>query len=390
MSQVLIPDNFGTSARCHSATGCLDHKRHAMSSLGTSSHTLDFMRMGLNICQFGCQQGLVDALARLTEHYQGNKCFEPDLITGKGDISGYSGCRYPRKANDAGGTHWVDIHGCEAYEDSKIPCADAPEVEGVFERGWRWAINKVFGKLAKRDDSLILKTKRVFAFVDEDFRLRKTPQDGMKPSDHLLQLDQCSVSAGLNRLLNASVFWGPEAIFSQPNGDHLIFIFRESACPGPHEKIVKLFWADATQTAKNIHLSGLAQAKSYELVSSIEVKGSMIPSFVDDIETEMALASGAISSLNSLPTKVKNTFVTTVRLKQQITYAHLLQVVQNLSTPGLNVDRYMEQCGTLSTLSLCADGCNSKMHSFFLKKRGHGGCLKKPSLLVGITPLSKV
>jgi hypothetical protein len=230
-----------------------------------------------------------------------------------------------------------------------------------------------------------VKTKKVFALVDEDFQLQETP-----PSGHLLQLDECSVSAGLNRLLDASDFWGPEAMFSQPDEDHLIFIFRESTYPGPHEDTVELFRADATQTAKNIHLSGLAQVKSYGLVGSIEVKGLMVPSFVDDIETEMALASGVISSLNSLPTKVKNIFVTTVRLKQRITYAHLLQVVQNLSTPGLDVDRYMEQCGTLSTLSLCADGCNLKMHSFFLKKRGHGGCLRERSLLVGITPFSKV
>jgi hypothetical protein len=156
------------------------------------SHAIDFGKLDLNVCQFGCQQGFMDALARWTEHYQGNQCFEPDLLTGRGEMCGYTGCRYPQKANDAGGTHWVDRHGAEAYHDSNVSfkddvcrlgfrtkdalfchykgtkhntntangeprpqdvsreSADAPGVEGVLERAWRWAINRVFGILAKR------------------------------------------------------------------------------------------------------------------------------------------------------------------------------------------------------------------------------------------------
>lgn len=158
----------------------------------TMSHAIDFGKLDLNVCQFGCQQGFMDALARWTEHYQGNQCFEPDLLTGRGEMCGYTGCRYPQKANDAGGTHWVDRHGAEAYHDSNVPfkddvcrlgfrtkdalfchykgtkhntntangeprpqdvsrdSADAPGVEGVLERAWRWAINRVFGIFAKR------------------------------------------------------------------------------------------------------------------------------------------------------------------------------------------------------------------------------------------------
>lgn len=266
--------------------------------------------MALNLCQFGCQQGFVDALARWTEHYQGNKCFEPDLETDRGEPCEYTGSRSLEKANDAEGTHWTDIHGAKAYEDPKVPFKDDARrlVGRVFKRRWRWASNRVFERHAKRDVSSILKTKKVFAFVDEVFRPQDILQDGMQPSDHLLYIDQCSVSAELNRVLS----WGPKTTSSQPNGDHLMFIFRESTYHGPHEDTVELFRADATQTAKNIHLSGLAQVKSYGLVGSIEVKGSMLPSFADDIETEMAFANGALSSQASLPTKVKLAFASTV------------------------------------------------------------------------------
>lgn len=129
---------------------------------------------------------------------------------------------------------------------------------------------------------------------------------------------------------------GPQATPSQPDGDHFIFIFRESSDARPHDGSVEFFRADVTQTAKYKQLSGLAQVRSYGLVGSEQVRGSMIPSFADDIETEMALSRGMKFSIEDLPTKVKRTFATTVRVKQQIAYAHLKGRRPILVSMGIN------------------------------------------------------
>lgn len=152
----------------------------------TLSHPIEFMSMGLSICEFRCQQGLADVIARWTDHYQGNKCFQPDLLTDRGNICKYMGREYHQKADDAGGSHWIGTHAIEAYDsDPKIPSKDnarrlefhtgdvyAPEVETVFCRLWRSAIDQVFARLHRSSVSSMvenLKIKRGFAFVNEDF-----------------------------------------------------------------------------------------------------------------------------------------------------------------------------------------------------------------------------
>lgn len=152
------------------------------------------------------------------------------------------------------------------------------------------------------------------SLVEEHFSLQSTIQ----PSN-VAPLNRCSISNGLRKYLQKDSLWGPGLGSQQPEGDHPMFVYRDSN-DRQWDDYLDVYQADASLTAREVHASGLADVKSFGMVSNYLTKGFSVPSFAHDIDTEMELVKGTLSGETDMNAGVAFAFVAITQLRQQIVY----------------------------------------------------------------------
>ena len=160
-------------------------------------------------------------------------------------------------------------------------------------------------------------------------------EDSSNTVDNFIAIGVCRIYNYVDTYLRWLTLWGPGPQLLRPNGDHLVFVFRSSHHK-PSGDFLEVLKADSIRLSQKIHRLGVAHVSSMGLVYGSKIRGCFLPSFAEDTAAEMQIMRGIMRSITHASSWVSAAFWQTTRIKEKITYAHLLGLQPVIVSMGIN------------------------------------------------------